>query len=180
MKTVTRTYVKKDGTVVTKTYKYDTNSQKPEDKKVIVKTGQLSKKLDKTLASIEDVEEKEFIKRKIKQFSTQMLEGGRTKRALTLSIFKTMYQAERINTLFANMGTSVDELVKDLKLQGFDVDETWIMDNSHWEFKGLNKSNPEPILTLPDGTIAIVAFHYPDGYELVINKEIEMNEDIEG
>lgn len=181
MRTVTRTYVKKDGTVVAKTYNYDKKYQKSKDKKVITKKGKLSKRLDKALATIEDVTEREFVKRKIKQFSEEMTgyDSTRPKKAFNLSTFRTMYAARQIDILFENMGTSVDELVKDLKLQGFDVDETWIMDISHWEFRGLNKSNPEPMLTLPDGTTAIVEFHYPDGYELVINRKIEMNEDIE-
>ena len=180
MKTVTRTYVNKKGEVITKTYTYDKNysNQDVNQKNIITKSGKISKKIDKILDTIEDTEEREFIKRKIKQFSAEMQDKERKKKAVSLQTFKTMYQADRINILFENMNTSVEELVQDLKLKGYNIEDTWILDNSHWEFKGLNKANPEPMLTLPSGDTAVVEFHYPDGYELVIQKKQIIEEDV--
>ena len=126
MKKVTRKYVNKNGEVVTKTYSYDKKYSKQDinQKNIITKSGQISKKIDKILATIEDTEEREFIKRKIKQFSAEMSDKERKKKAITLQTFKTMYQANRITILFENMGTSVEELIQDLKLKGFDIDDT--------------------------------------------------------
>lgn len=55
---VTRTYTRKDGTVVTKVYEYDkkTDSSK---KNVITTQGKMSKKMDKILSTLEDAEERE-------------------------------------------------------------------------------------------------------------------------
>lgn len=181
MKKVTRTYVNKKGEVVTKTYSYAKNYSKQDinQKNIITKAGKVSKKIDKMLESIEDAEEREFIKRKIKQFSAEMADKERNKKAISLQTFRNMYQANRITILFENMGTSIEELVQDLKLKGFAIEDTWILDNSHWEFRGLNKANPEPMLTLPNGNTAVVEFHYPDGYELVIQKQQIIEQDID-
>lgn len=90
-----------------------------------------------------------------------------------------MYAANRINILFSNMGSSVQEIVVELNLKGFDVDEFWILDNSHWDFKGLKRDNPEPTLSLPDGSTATVKFHYEEGYTLDVNERQTTSEDVE-
>lgn len=167
-KKVVRTYKTKKG-VVTKTYNYDKSAYTNKINKVITKKGTISKRIEKVIDAIEDVEEQEYIKRRVKQISKEILKGERDAHSYTLSNLQTMYQASRIELFLDNMGTSVQDIVNDLQMQGeLDVNDVWVLDNSHWTFK--KEFGALPTLRLPSGRVAVFEFFYQMGYEVVISE----------
>ncbi len=171
--TITRTYNTKHG-VVTKTYQYDntkyvnkTKANKPKVDKVITKKGTLSKRIEKIINSIDDVEEQEYIKAQIKKTVKAISRGELEAHSYTLSNFKTMYEANRLQIFLDNMGASVQQIVNELHMEGdWDVDDVWILNNSHWKFR--KAEGMLPTLMLPSGRKACFEFRYHDGFDIIV------------
>ncbi len=166
---ITRTYKTKKGVI--KTYKYDSNKYaKNKVNKVITKKGVVSKRINNILDKVDDYIEREYIKTEIKKVIKEINKGDREAHSYTLEQFKTMYQANRIEIFLNNMGVSVQDLVNNLRVQGeIDVNDVWILDNSHWTFK--KEQGSLPTLTLPSGKIAVIQFKYQSGYEVFIDEK---------
>lgn len=134
MAKVTRKWInKKTGEVRIKSYDYTT---KPKVNKVITKKGTISKRIESILSQIKSVQEREFVKAKIKQYASDMKSGDKKKTSYTLSTFRTMYEADRVRTFFDNMGVDIDEICIELNMNGVECSKEDILNNNNWDWKG--------------------------------------------
>lgn len=150
---ITRTYTKKDGTVVTKTYNYKPISPSFSGKrgtKLTTKTGNLVKRFDKITKDL-NINEYEAV--------------VDYARAATLSHkVVTLEQAlahirdpkNKLLRFLANMGITIQDIIEALEERGITVNEAWLSDPSHWQFT----ANEEAIILLPNGQQAYFVFNY--------------------
>lgn len=138
--------------------------------KVITKTGAISARIESILKDIEDVNEKEFIKAKIRQYSSEMQENERSKKAMTLATFKTMYEAERVQIFLDNMGVDMIDLLENLAAKGIIVSEEDVLNNANWDWKG-NRGSTGTVgatLRLQGYLIYFVFEYYSHSYEVQV------------
>lgn len=150
---VKRSYVsKKTGKVVTKSYKYDSKRYKSKVNKLTTKKGTLSKKADELLTNeFGDANQhiKDYVVDTINQYQAE-------KKVITLGQIKAMASGNRVSIFLANFQLSIDDIAKQIKLQGEDVSEQWLLDQSHWKFY----QDDDADITLPSGKLAYFVFNY--------------------
>lgn len=150
MAKVTRTYVqKKTGKVVTKTYEY---ANKPKVNKLTTKKGTLTKNASKILD--EALQDASFVKIDYIKSTIELYQTN--KKVLTLAQVNAMFEENKLAIFLANMQISVDDISKQLKLEGINVDVNWLLDESHWIFH----RDDDADINLPNGEIAYFVFNY--------------------
>ncbi len=190
MKTVVRTYKNKSGELVTKTYNYSKKytNKAVKNKVLITKKGTISKRAIKYLGTIEDIEEREYIKQLMRyqvafKNAPSSPDNPKTKRKLGLSLemAHAMYLKNKLYIFMDNMGIDAQELVERINEElindrgedAIQVNEAWILQAEHWIFdsnkgKGLIHDGDAMIL-LQDGSFVIITFHYKTGFELTVH-----------
>lgn len=146
---VTRKYLNKQGELVVKTYEY---ANKPKVNKLTTKKGTLSKKASKIL----DEELATASENKIRFIKDTLADYQKAKKVITLNQINAMFEGNKLSIFLANMQISPSDIVKELALQGFEVNEAWILDQNNWTFH----SDDDADIILPDGDIAYFVFNY--------------------
>lgn len=166
MRKVIRKYVTKTGELVTKTYTYAKNYH-PKVAKLTTKKGEFTKKgeqiLNKMLENINNNEQIEFYQNKVGEYQLN-------KKSLTKSQLEAMWSHNRISIFLANMQFDVHDIVDFIKLQGIEVDEAWILNESHWDF---TTETTDARITLPNGKLILFNFNYEEHtYDIAISNEV--------
>lgn len=130
MKKITRTWKLKDGTIRTKTYKYDTKFKSRKSKTLVSKSGKINKKnvqefKDEIMKSSEynDAEKRTLIN----DLNIIVRKREKDRRKLTVNGFLGEISDEAIDRMFANAGASVEEVAA-----WYDLDEADIRDKKNW------------------------------------------------
>lgn len=127
-RTVRRTWIRSDGTIVTRTYTYEGKSRKG---KVLVNSkGQINYKNVKAFKqeikdSSASIAEKRTL---LADLDSRLRERKRNKKKLTTTGFAGLQQDEKIERLFANAGYSVSEAAAE-----FELTEAELLDPKNWE-----------------------------------------------
>lgn len=170
MKKVTRTYIKKDGTKVVKTYNYDKKySSKVKDKgirkiQIFTKKGEFTKRgqqiFKEMLDSVgNDVTAKEAIKDIVWSYKHKVVRGKVVQQGkfLTSEQVLAMYSTNKVRIMLANFRIDPEDIKQELELMtGQQISVDWILDESHWNFKG------QKSLLLPNNQIAYFALNYEE------------------
>ena len=167
-KTITRTYKRKDGTTVTKTYFYDqkrkdrSKAGKVNDLKLLTKTGKLRKGM-----SLEDIinkygngnpQKQEFIRNTLVRYMT---EG----KQISLGTLSQMWNHDKLSIFLANMGITIADIMIQIKLQVPDlpITESYIGNAENWAKFDYDANDPHSgtgTLVLDRGYIAILNYNY--------------------
>lgn len=164
-----RTYKNKKGEI--KTYVYDGSKYRTPSTKVITKSGTVSKKIDKMLATIKDEEELEYVKSKIKQYSYSMRSKLTEPKAMDLSSFRNMYAASRVEIFLDNvLNITVMEFIEQLAEKGIIVTEEDVLNNANWDWKGNIGNTGTQGATLRAGSkvVYFVFEYYSHSYEIQV------------
>lgn len=150
---ITRQYTKKDGTVVTKTYKYDPISPSYTGKKgtkLTTKAGTLVKRFDKLTAGL-NMDEYEAVLdyAKLATFCHKVI-------TLEQALAHIRDPKNKLARFLANMGITLLDIQEALEAQGQTVSLEWLADASHWVFT----SAEDAIIILPNGKQAYFIFNY--------------------
>ena len=149
---IKRTYVNKQGETVTKNYTYDSKKYKHKLNKLTTKQGKLSKKAADLLSKQfgnENQHVKDYVIDTIKQYQAE-------KKVITLGQLNAMLSGNRLSIFLANFQLSITDIMKDLQIQFADINEDWLLDQSHWTFY----QDDDAEIMLPDGRIAYFVFNY--------------------
>lgn len=138
--------------------------------KLWTKSGGLKKEAIKALAKAKGVEESDIIE----QVKMNHTYGIKTNVQVTLSTLAS----SRVERFLGNFGIDVNELAEDLALECPEVDLAWVLDENHWQVKGVYKIDGP--LMLPDGREVEFAWDYNEGtiYQIVGERNIS-SEDVE-
>ena len=164
---MTRKYINKKGELVI--YEYD---KKQPVNKLTTKKGKLSKKAEKILeANLKDASEN-----KIRFFQDTLRDYQEAKKVITLNQLNAMYEGNRLSIFLANMQISTIDIVKDLALNGIEVSESWLLDESHWTFD----RNDDAVINLPNGSTAYFVFNYNEHtYDIEVEQRTVTSEDVD-
>lgn len=88
-------------------------------------------------------------------------------KTLTSRQLNAMYSKDKLQIFLSNLQLDLNDIAKSIKLEGIDVDMTWLNDQSHWTFGHMDDS---AIIKLPDGSEAYFVFNY---YEHTYVLEVE-------
>lgn len=132
--TVTRTWMRKDGTVITKTYSYGQGKSR-RGKTLITKSGKLNKKNINAYKAEIDANtklnplEKRTLKNDLDVYLKQRLIESKNKanRRLTTTGFEGWLGQTKIETMLANAGYSTEDAAAELG-----ISEADILDESRW------------------------------------------------
>lgn len=167
-KTITRTYKRKDGTTVTKTYIYDQKKKdrsqagKVNDIKLLTKTGKLRKGM--SLESIinkygnGNPQKQEFIRNTLVKYMT---EG----KQISVGTLSQMWNHDKLSIFFANMGITIADIMIQIKMQAPDlpITESYIGNAEHWakfDYDSQSAYSGTGTLILDQGYIAILSYNY--------------------
>lgn len=121
MKKVVRKYVNKKGELVVKEYSYTKKytNKAVKNRVLITKKGTISKRAERYLGLIEDIEEREYIKQLMKFQMWQSQQPSQPnnpkthrKFGLSLQMAHAMYLKNKLYIFMENMGVDVQELVE--------------------------------------------------------------------
>lgn len=131
--------------------------------KLWTKTGGLKKEAIKAIARAKGLEEADVLE----QVKANFKDGIKTSVQVTLSTLA----GSRVERFLGNFGLDVRELAEDLALECPDVDLAWVLDESHWQVKGVYKIDGP--LMLPDGRQVEFLWDYIEGtaYQVVGSME---------
>lgn len=121
--------------------------------KLYTKQGGLKRSAIKELSKIKGISEFEL--------TEQVKYNAQTKSRVGVSAILSSYSGSKVQRFLGNFGIYLDDLVKELQIEGVDVNEAWILDESHWVSKGVYKINGP--LTLPDGRTIDFLWDYNEG-----------------
>lgn len=166
MKTITRQYVNKKGELITKTYTYQHNYQHRVNK-LTTKKGEFTKKgeelFNEMINDINDPSKIEYLQNKVNEYRM-------SKKVITKSQLEAMYSKNRIAIFLANMQLSLSDIIKSIKLEGIEVDESWLLNESHWDF---GSETTDARILLPNGQTALFNFNYEEHtYDIAIASEV--------
>lgn len=121
--------------------------------KLFTKEGGLNKEAIKVLAKKKGIDEFELQE----QVKYNRFAGQKT----NVNSVINAYLGSKVIRFLSNFGIEIEELVKDLQLNGIDVDESWVSNEAHWTVKGVYKIDG-PLL-LPNGQKVYFVWDYNDG-----------------
>lgn len=121
--------------------------------KLYTKQGGLKKSAIKELANIKGISEFEL--------TEQVKYNVGVNQRVNTNAILAAYAGNKVERFLNNFGVYADDLVKELQLEGIDVDMTWILDENHWNVKGVYKIDGP--LTLPDGRQVEFLWDYNEG-----------------
>lgn len=192
MKKVVRKYVNKRGELVVKEYNYTKKytNKAVKNRVLITKKGTISKRAERYLGMIEDIEEREYVKQLMKfqvwqqqQPSQSGNPKSKRKFGLSLQMAHAMYLKNKLYIFMDNMGVDIEELVERinealLNDRGDDsvqINEAWVLQSDNWIFdsnkgKGIIHDG-DAMLMLQDGSFVIFSFHYQSGFEITVQWE---------
>ena len=107
----------------------------------------------KELAKIKGISEFELTEQVKYNVSTNQRVG--------VNAILSAYSGSKVERFLGNFGLYLDDFVKELQLEGIDVDKSWVKNESHWVVKGVYKINGP--LTLPDGRTVEFLWDYNEG-----------------
>lgn len=192
MKKVVRKYVNKKGELVVKEYSYTKKytNKAVKNRVLITKKGTISKRAERYLGLIEDIEEREYIKQLMKFQMWQSQQPSQPndpkthrKFGLSLQMAHAMYLKNKLYIFMENMGVDVQELVErindalinDRGEDSIQINEAWVLQPDNWIFDS-NKGkgvihDGDAMLMLQDGSFVIFSFHYQSGFEITVQWE---------
>lgn len=131
--------------------------------KLWTKTGGFKIGAIKALAKAKGVSEADILE----QVKANYKDGIKTSVQVTLSTLA----GSRVERFLGNFGIDVNELAADLALDCPEVDLPWVLDEGHWQVKGVYKIDGP--LMLPDGREVEFLWDYNEGtiYQIVGNTE---------
>lgn len=121
--------------------------------KLYTKQGGLKQSAIKKLAEIKGISEFEL--------TEQVKYNANANQRVGVNAILSSYSGSKVERFLGNFGMYLDDFVKELQLEGIDVDMSWVADENHWVVKGVYKIDGP--LTLPDGRTVEFLWDYNEG-----------------
>lgn len=135
--------------------------------RIIMPNGQLNKRANQILHNrYDEIADIETIKAKARRMVREMQAGKRRKKAYTVEDFERIFNNSKLDNFVEAMNINLDDLVDEINMSdpNIDIDESWVHDQDHWQWKSLTATTGNGFLTLPNGERVKLYYMYQSGY----------------